>query len=84
MLAAGAAAAEPVPLSAMVIGVSVLLCVMLSVPVRAPAAVGVKLTSTVQLCPVASAVPQVPPARAKSPLVARLSPLSALPFFRLA
>jgi len=79
MLAIGAAGAplEPVPLNVITIGVSVLLCEMLSVPVRAPVAVGVKVTSSVQLRPAPTAVAQVPPERAKSPLAETARPLIA-------
>jgi hypothetical protein len=82
-IGAGATAPAPVPLSAMAIGVSVLLCEMLNVPVRLPAAVGVKETMTVQDKPVFKVVPQVPPAvpdkRAKSPLVLTAKALIAFP-----
>ena len=57
---------------------------MLSWPLRAPLAVGVNAICTVQLVPVATAVPQVPPLRAKSPLVDTLIALIELPLFRLA
>ena len=50
------------------------LSVMVTLPVRVPVAVGLKLTLVVQLVPAASEVPQVPsPAKAKSPLI--VSPL---------
>ena len=79
MLATGAGVTvpEPVPLNAMVIGVSVVAWVRLSVPVRAPAAVGVNDTITLQVVPTGTAVPQVPPVRAKSPEVATLRALMA-------
>lgn len=85
MLAAGAVTDTPVPDSAMAIGVNVLLCEMLSVPVRLPAAVGVNDTITVHpvVEPVATVVPQVPPERAKSPLVPTVRPLIPGPFCRL-
>lgn len=86
MLATGAVTDTPEPDSAMVMGVSVLLCEMLSVPVRVPAAVGVNDTITVQLSPVftvVTVVPHVPPLgaakREKSPLVLTAKLLSALP-----
>ena len=86
MLATGAVTDTPEPDNAMVIGVSVLLCEMLSVPVRVPAAVGVNDTITVQLRPVftvVTVVPHVPPlgaaTREKSPLVLTAKLLSTLP-----
>jgi hypothetical protein len=42
---------------------------MLRVPVRVPAAVGEKVTSTVQLVPIPSVATQVPPDRVNSALV---------------
>ena len=49
------------------------LSVMVTLPVRVPVAVGLKLTLVVQLVPGASEVPQVPsPAKAKSPLIVKL------------
>ena len=84
-LATGAAAEpDPVPVSVIATGVRLLLLMMLSVPVRAPLAVGVKVTSTVQFKPVPTVAAQVPPERAKSPVVLMFKPLSELPDFRLA
>ncbi len=78
-LATGACAtvAVALPLKVIATGDKVLLLAMPSVPVRVPAAVGAKLTRTVQLCPVASVAAQVPPARAKSPVVVTVKLLSA-------
>jgi hypothetical protein len=82
--ATGLVLAVPVPLSAMATGVSVLLWVMLSVPLRVPAAVGVKATKMVQLEPTFTVVPQVPPLRAKSPVLATVNPLIERPVRKLA
>jgi hypothetical protein len=49
----------PVPLKATVWGEPLALSVMVTVPVRAPVAVGVKLTEMVQLVPPATTLPQV-------------------------
>jgi hypothetical protein len=65
----GAPPPVAVPLKAMATGVKVPACAIDKLPVRAPAAVGVKATITVHDKPVATAVPHVPPWRAKSPLV---------------
>lgn len=62
----GWVAARPVAERAMATGVVRPLCVRFSVALRAPAAVGVKASSIVQLPLAASVVPQVPPLRAKS------------------
>jgi hypothetical protein len=56
----------PVPLSAMVCGEPFALSLMVSVPVRATAAVGVNVTDIVQFDPAATLVPQLL-AWAKSP-----------------
>ena len=49
------------------------LSVMVTLPVRVPVAVGLKVTLIAQLELGASEVPQVPsPAKAKSPLIAKL------------
>jgi hypothetical protein len=69
-----------VPLSDTVCGVFAALSVSVSVPLRAPAAVGVKFTLIVQLTPAARELPQVPrPARAKSPPTVALNVSVALP-----
>ncbi len=73
--AMGLAPPVPVPLKAMAIGVKVLLWLMLSVPLRVPAVVGVNATKIVQLEPTLTAVPQVPPVRAKSPSACTARPL---------
>ena len=52
-------AACPVPVSATVCGLPAAPSTSESVPVRAPVAVGVKLTATAQLAPAASVVPQL-------------------------
>jgi hypothetical protein len=86
-LATGALTDKPVPLSAIATGVIVPEWPMLSVPVRAPAAIGVNVTLTVQLSPVftvVTVVPQVPPERAKSPLVLTSKVVSAYPDLWLA
>jgi hypothetical protein len=49
----------PVPLRATLCGEPVALSVMVSVPVRVPVVVGVKVTEIVQLAPAATLVPQV-------------------------
>jgi hypothetical protein len=64
----GCAAATPVPDSPIGTAVVKPLWVMLSVPLRLPAAVGEKTTVIVQLPLAASESLQVPPLRAKSPL----------------
>jgi hypothetical protein len=71
----------PLPLSFTVCGLLAALSVNVRVPVLAPAAVGVKVTLTVQLIPPATLPPQVLlPATPKSPLAAMLVMLSvALP-----
>jgi hypothetical protein len=71
----GAPPPVAVPLKAMLTGVKVPACAIDKLPVRAPAAVGVKATITVHDKPVATAVPHVPPWRAKSPLVLTLNAL---------
>jgi hypothetical protein len=49
----------PVPVSVTVCGLPVALSVIVSVPVRVPPAVGVKVTLIVQLAPAATVDPQV-------------------------
>ena len=49
----------PFPVNAMVCGLLLALSVMVSVPVREPVAVGVKVTLTVHAAPAASDVPHV-------------------------
>src|SRR5262245_30025911 len=58
----------PFPLSVTVCGLLAAVSVNVMVPVLAPAAVGVKVTFTVQLVPAARLLGQPVPARAKSPL----------------
>jgi hypothetical protein len=53
------AGATPVPVKAAVCGLPLALSFMVSVPVLVPVAVGVKVTSIVQLAPTATLVPQV-------------------------
>jgi hypothetical protein len=53
------AGAIPVPLNATIWGELVALSVMVTVPVRLPAAVGVNVTEMVQFAPAATLVPQV-------------------------
>jgi hypothetical protein len=67
-LAVGAGAAVPVPVKPTASVPPAALCVMFSVPDRAPAALGLKLTETVQLPPAVTDPPaeQVPPATTKS------------------
>ena len=50
--------ASPTPLRATVCGEPLALSVIVNIPVRGPAAVGVKVTEIVQLVPVATLVPQ--------------------------
>lgn len=59
----------PTPWSGMDWGLPAALSVIATAPVRAPEAVGVKVTPIVQLAPAARLEAQVPPSRAKSPLV---------------
>jgi hypothetical protein len=61
----------PVPESAAVCGLPAALSVTLRVPVREPAAVGLKATLMLQLAPAATLVPQL--------FVAAKSPLAAMP-----
>jgi hypothetical protein len=68
----------PLPLSFTVCGLLAALSVNVIVPVLVPAAVGVKVTLTVQLVPPASPLPQALfAAKAKSPLAAMLVKVSA-------
>jgi hypothetical protein len=53
------ATASPTPVKATVCGEPLALSVIVSVPVRAPTAVGVKVTETMQLAPAATLAPQV-------------------------
>jgi hypothetical protein len=70
----------PVPFSGIVCGLFDALSVSVSVPVRAPAAVGVNFTLIVQLAPAATVLPQVPtPAKPKSPVKLALNVRVALP-----
>ena len=80
-----AAGARPVPVRATTCGLPVALSVMLTDAVRAPAAVGVKMTLMVQLEPTATKVPQVL-VWTKSPLlvpvrVRLVMPRATLPVF---
>jgi hypothetical protein len=50
---------EPIPLKLIVCGELATLSVIVSVPVRGPTAVGVKVTEIVQFAPAATVVPQV-------------------------
>jgi len=72
---------EPVPLSATVCGEPVALSLMVSVPVRVPPAVGVKVTETVQLPPAAKLVPQVLVSVKSPEAVIELIPRAADPEF---
>lgn len=71
----------PVPERGIDCGLFVALSEIVTVPVRVPVAVGVKLTLMVQFAPAATVLPQVPvPPKAKSPLIVRLLMVSeALP-----
>lgn len=84
-LAAGAAAATPVPLSETVELVGDALWVNVSVPVAAPAAVGLKVSRTVQFEPAATEPPaaQVPPVILKTVLllVSAVNDSAAVPVF---
>lgn len=62
-------AVVPVPLSGTSCGLPVALSVMLTSALRAPEAVGLKSTLTVQVAPVPNEVPQVVAVLAKSPLL---------------
>jgi hypothetical protein len=74
--------AVPVPVRLTVLGLFVALLVMVSVPVREPAAVGAKVTPTAQTAPTAMLVPQVL-VWAKSPKVAMVpTDAAAVPAFR--
>lgn len=76
------AAAVPVPESDAVWGLPCALSFTLSVPVREPTWVGVKVTSIVQLLPTVRVVPQVFELTAKSPVVVMLLMVRvALPLF---
>jgi hypothetical protein len=76
-LTAGAGTAAPVPVSVAVCGLPAVLSTMLNVPVRVPAAVGLKVTLIVQLAPAATEVPQVS-LSAKSPVAEMLVMLKAM------
>ena len=85
---AAAAVAVPVPLSATVCGDGVALSRMVSVPVRAPVAVGVKVTLMTHVPPAATVAPLVhvvvPVTIAKLPeIVTLLKPLSVSGAFPL-
>src|SRR6266852_6532832 len=58
-LTAGALEAVPVPVRLTICGLSLALSLMVMLPVRVPAAVGVKVTLMLQLPPAATALPQV-------------------------
>ena len=60
-------------------GTTIAVGAMLNPPERIPAAVGVKLTATLQLAPPASVVPQLLLVSTKSPLIANANPDSAAP-----
>jgi hypothetical protein len=69
--------ATPVPVKATVCGLPLALSFTVSVPVLAPVAVGVKVTSIVQLAPAATLAPHVLVC-AKSPLIPMLPIVSAV------
>jgi hypothetical protein len=70
----------PVPFNDIVCGLLDALSVSVSVPVRAPVAVGVNFTLIVQLAPAATVLPQVPtPPKPKSPVKLALNVRAALP-----
>jgi hypothetical protein len=67
----------PVPDRGTICGLVIALCVRISCPVLVPATVGVNVTVIVQVAPAASVVPH-PLARAKSPLIELLMPVSVV------
>ena len=71
--------AMPVPVSAAVAGLPLKLPPILRLPERVPATVGLKLTCTVQLPPAPSEVPQVVACREKSPVIAGVWRVTAMP-----
>ena len=77
MLAVDSFTSDPVPVSAIDCGLPTALSVIITLPVRVPTAVGVKVTEIVHLAPAITALPQV--------LVSLKSPLAAiLEMFRVA